>query len=469
MASYNSNSLEVLLGLNMITPQTISFAPANVTFGVAPFTVTATASSGLVVSLSSSTQAVCTVAGFTVTIASAGTCTITANQAGNVNYSAATPVMASFTVNSAPQTISFAPLSNVMLPAGPIALSAAASSGLQVTFVSTTLSVCTVSGSSVSPIAAGTCTVQASQPGNTNYLAATNVNQSFTVTQASQTIFFGSLGNVTFGIAPFAVVATASSGLTVAFSSSTLLVCTVTGTTVTIVAVGACSITASQPGNANYSAAATVVQSFTCMQASQTISFTPPGNVVNGIPPFTISATASSGLPVTFASLTLPVCFVSGTTVTILAAGTCTITATQPGNANYAAAAPVTNSFTVIQTMQMIPFNPLGNVSFGVTPFTIGHRQFRASRQPRFDHDPGLHGLRNDGDNSGRRHVLDYSDSARKRHLHRRASGNPEFHCKPDRPGDYLQRARQRLLHPRNSGYRSDLGKQIADTVGDER
>jgi len=69
------------------------------------------------------------------------------------------------------------------------------------------------------------------------------------------------LNSVTFGAAPFAVSATASSGLTVSFSSSTPSVCTVAGSTVTAVGVGTCSITASQAGNVNYSAATPVTQS----------------------------------------------------------------------------------------------------------------------------------------------------------------------------------------------------------------
>ena len=78
----------------------------------------------------------------------------------------------------------------------------------------------------------------------------------------SQTITFGTLGNVTFGVAPFALTATASSGLTVSFASTTIAICTVSGITVTIVSTGLCSITASQPGNGNFSPAPSVTQSF---------------------------------------------------------------------------------------------------------------------------------------------------------------------------------------------------------------
>ncbi len=81
--------------------------------------------------------------------------------------------------------------------------------------------------------------------------------------------------------------------------------------------------------------------------ASQTIMFSELGNVPLGAAPFTISATASSGLPVSFASTTSAVCTVSGNTVTIVAAGTCSITASQGGNAKYAAATQVTQSFIV--------------------------------------------------------------------------------------------------------------------------
>jgi hypothetical protein len=63
-----------------------------------------------------------------------------------------------------------------------------------------------------------------------------------------------------------------------------------------------------------------------------------------------LSATASSGLTVSFASLTTGVCTVSGTVASLTNPGTCTIQATQAGNATYAAAQPVNQSFTVLGT-----------------------------------------------------------------------------------------------------------------------
>jgi len=82
-------------------------------------------------------------------------------------------------------------------------------------------------------------------------------------------------------------------------------------------------------------------------QQTQMILFAALPNQVIGTPPFTVSATASSGLPVSFGSATPSVCTVSGATVTLVAVGTCSIQATQAGNTTYAPATPVTQSFQV--------------------------------------------------------------------------------------------------------------------------
>jgi sugar lactone lactonase YvrE len=161
-----------------LTSQTITFDPLpNVTYGVAPFVISATASSGLPVSFST-TGTVCSVVGSTVTINSAGTCSITASRSGNSEYSAAPPVIQSFTVDKAGQTISFGLLSDQTLGSTPPPLSATTTSGLAVTYVSNNASVCTAT---LTLMAAGVCSITATQPGNTDYLAATPVTQTFTV------------------------------------------------------------------------------------------------------------------------------------------------------------------------------------------------------------------------------------------------------------------------------------------------
>ena len=354
------------------TAQTITFsAISNKTYGVAPFTVSATASSGLTVSFASLTPPACTVSARTVTVVAAGTCTIQASQAGDATYAAAPNVNQSFTVAKANQTITFAAISNKTIGTAPFVVSATASSGLPVTLTSTTMPVCTVSGNTVTIVALGTCTIQATQAGNANYNAAAIVSRSFTVAKANQTITFAAISNKMIGAPPFTVSATASSGLPVTLTATTMPVCTVSGSTVTLVAAGTCTIQASQAGNAYYNAAATVIRSFSVAKMSQTITFGTLGSTTFGVPPFSVTATASSGLPVTFASTTTAVCTVSATTVTVKAAGTCTIRASQTGDAIYAAAPSVSRSFTVAKASQTITFGALAARPLGTAPFSI--------------------------------------------------------------------------------------------------
>ena len=85
--------------------QTIGFgALANRTFGAPPFPVSASATSGLAVTITSLTAGVCTISGGTVTLVAPGPCTLHAVQGGDANWNAATPVDRSFTVDTVPVT-----------------------------------------------------------------------------------------------------------------------------------------------------------------------------------------------------------------------------------------------------------------------------------------------------------------------------------------------------------------------------
>src|SRR5205085_1142676 len=207
-----------------------------------------------------------------------------------------------------------------------------------VSFTSANVAVCTVSGTTVTLVAAAVCNLEASQAGNANYNAALDVTRSFTITSSgktSQTITFAALSDRLFGVAPFSVSASASSGLPVDFSSLTATVCTISGATVTILAVGTCSVRAAQSGNVTYAAAPTVDQSFAVSQGAQSISFGAIGDKPLAASPITVNATASSGLAVSFASLSASICTVSNNLVTLVTAGTCTIRASQAGNASF--------------------------------------------------------------------------------------------------------------------------------------
>ncbi|AWA30059.1 hypothetical protein HYN48_08185 [Flavobacterium magnum] len=195
------------------------------------------------------------------------------------------------------------------------------------------------------------------------------------ITQAGQTITFGPLSDKQSTDPPFSLTATASSGLTVTYSSSDTNVATVSGNTVTIVGAGDTTITASQAGDTNYSAAANVPQNLhviASVKLGQTITFGALSPVTYGDAPFALTATSDSGLTVTYLSSDPTVATVSGNTVTILKPGTTNITAQQAGDINYNAAVDVVQSLTVnTKTLTVTGATAQSKVYDGTTTATI--------------------------------------------------------------------------------------------------
>ncbi len=341
-----------VLVANATTPQLINFTqPASQFLSAGTLTLFASSSSGLAVSFSSSTPTVCTVSGSLVTLVTTGNCTVTANQAGNAIYLPATAVSYSFTVLAAAaltaQTITFELIAAQTFGITPVNLSASASSGLAVTLASTTSSVCTVSGNSLTLLAAGNCSVTASQSGNSSYAAAPSVTRSFSVLQGTQTISFAALSDQVLGGGVIAVSARSSAGLAVSMASTTPTVCALSGSNLSLLAAGTCTLTANQAGNANYSSAISVTRSFAVAPTPQTITFAAIADRQLGSAALSLSATSSASLAISFASSTTAVCSVNGAALTLLAVGNCTITASQDGNASIAAATPVSRTFAV--------------------------------------------------------------------------------------------------------------------------
>jgi hypothetical protein len=344
--------------------QTINFAALlDKTYGDADFGVSATASSGLAVSFGVSGN--CSISGSTVHITGAGSCTVTASQAGNSTYNAAPSVPRLFNIAKANQTINFGALGNKTYGDADFAVSASATSGLGVSFGAS--GNCTVNGSTIHITGAGSCTMTASQAGDSNYNAASNVPQTFTIAKASQTITFGGLASKTFGDADFTVSASATSGLGVSFGASGN--CSVSNNTVHITGGGSCTITASQAGDSNYNAASNVPQTFTIAKANQTITFGVLANKTYGDGDFAVSASATSGLAVSFGASGN--CTVNSSTVHITGGGSCTITASQAGDSNYNAATNVPRTFTIAKANQTITFGGLANKTFGDADFTV--------------------------------------------------------------------------------------------------
>jgi hypothetical protein len=292
----------------------------------------------------------------TTTVLGTGSYTLSAGftPTNTTDYTTATASV-QLTVHSNTQTITFPAIPDTTLLTGSVTLAATASSGLPVSYTSATPTICTVSGSKATLLAVGNCGIVAHQAGNSDYPAAAAVGRNFHVTLAAQAITFPAIPATTVLTGSVTLTATASSGLPVSYTSATPTICTVSGSTVSLLAIGNCGIVAHQAGNFEYYAAPAVGRNFQVTLATQTITFPAIPTQTYGTP-VPLSATASSGLAVTFVSTTATICAVSGTTATPLSSGTCTIKATQAGNVDYAAAPAVSRSFAVNHEAQTIAF-----------------------------------------------------------------------------------------------------------------
>ena len=134
-----------------------------------------------------------------------------------------------------------------------------------------------------------------------------------------------------------------STGQPVTVTSTTPAVCTVAAEEVTLLAAGTCTLAAAQAGFLE------AQQSFAVVRTQQQVGFTSaaPTDAVEGGPAYEAAASASSGLSVTFVSMTPAVCGIQGDAVTPLSAGLCTIAAEQAGDAEYEPATSATQSYAV--------------------------------------------------------------------------------------------------------------------------
>jgi len=370
--------------------QTVTFnasTPTNAVVGDPPYTLAATAtSSGTVTFATTSPDTVCTVVAEAVNFIGTGTCTITATQDGNDDWAAASATWP-ITISSVPLTTQTITFDGTTPTTGYVGTSADLSShatgggsGNAVTFTSATSSICSTSGTNgatVTFLAAGNCVVTANQAGDTTHSAAAPVQRTITVSKQSQTITFNTQTTANRPFAPlppdnkFAldpVATTNATGLSVTYTSTTPAVCSISGTTVTMITGGTCTITASQAGNDTYLPATPVSQSITIDKASQTVTITSvdPSPALVG-DTYTVTASASSGLPISsFTAGSATVCTISGAVVTFVGNGNCIVGAVQSGNTSYLSGSG-TQTITVKlkQTLTVTSTAP-------TPPFTVG-------------------------------------------------------------------------------------------------
>jgi sugar lactone lactonase YvrE len=281
------------------TGETVSLAATGgATGNPVTFSVDSSSTGAATISSSTVTGGISTAM---LTITQAGNIVVNADEAGNLNYAAATREQQTIVVNKASQAIVFLPPTQpIHYIAGGIVVSVSANGGgsnqpivfavdaastLQGTFAASTVSGSTSTAVLTIPAqtaTSGVIVVDATQPGDTNYADAAQVQESLTILAPlpTQTITFANPGTQVANT-PLTLAATASSGLPVHYTSSTTSVCTVAGSTVTfatVTAASTCTVVAAQPGdNLYWAAAPSVTQSFTVnpagMVPSMNLSF----------------------------------------------------------------------------------------------------------------------------------------------------------------------------------------------------
>ena len=261
-----------------------------------------------------------------------------------------------------------------------------ATSGLPLSYATSNAAVIAVDSATgkLEPKGAGTATITLSQAGDSHFSAASNVTLNLAVSQnKSQSIDFPAITdqNASSSARTITLTATATSGLAVTYASDNTSVATISGSTMTIAAnaLGSVTITASQvggtdPSNSNltYLAAEDVSHTFSISKADQFITFDalPDRNITDGTT-FSLSATASSSLAVTFESNDTNLLTISGTTATILDEGSVTIAASQAGNDTFNPASK-SRSFNLFKKDQTISdFGAIADTNTSVSSISL--------------------------------------------------------------------------------------------------
>ncbi len=353
----------VTVSFSVLQAQTITFpSPGNQALGTAAPALAATASSGLAVAIASRTTAICTVSGTTLTLVAAGTCTLSADQAGNATYAAAVQTLVTFTVSAcvanpgaANDLVSFDdPTKTYTVAAfngdsGSVAVDPAGGCNHVGTVTRSPGS--QYDGATFGTLAPATSPTIATIP----FTATTNTLTLRVWVPTAPTLVHLKIENAANGAINYETevnATVANSWQTLTFSLNAPLVGGLPGQAFNLAnTYNRVSVFFGFGGVQGASPATYYFDDLTLASGSggpaQTITFTSPGNQTLGAAPPALVATATSGLLVTLSSKTTSVCTVSGSALTLVAAGTCTLAADQAGNATYNAAPEVTVTFNV--------------------------------------------------------------------------------------------------------------------------
>jgi hypothetical protein len=234
-------------------PQSITFAALpDRTYGDAPFTLAASASSALPVSFSV-VSGPASLSGSILTLTGVGPVTVRATQAGDLTYLPAASIEQTFLVAKASATVHLSDLVTTYSgsPQSVIATSTPAGLTVELTYDDQPLAPSTIGSYTVSAVV-----VDALYEGE--------ATATFVIQALPQVITFNSIPDQTLGASPLLLTAGSSSGLPVEFTVVSGPA-TVEGDTLTIEGAGEVTVRASQPGGGNFAAATPVERTFTVL------------------------------------------------------------------------------------------------------------------------------------------------------------------------------------------------------------
>jgi hypothetical protein len=225
---------------------------------------------------------------------------------------------------------------------------------------SSTPTICATDGKELKLIATGNCVFKVSTVKTKDYALKESVQVvTITAARSKPELVMSVIANQTAKSLPktieiFRVVSPA--GVFVLPQATTPTVCIASGFYVQIVGGGTCTLTYQSEANTSYLASDLYKISFEVTRDPQTITFTPVTTADIATKSLTLNATASSGGAVTFASTSTENCTISGSTLNLLKAGDCVVTATQSGTSTFA---PITASATITLTGTAVTPKPI--------------------------------------------------------------------------------------------------------------
>lgn len=365
VSSADVNAARVNCTNNLLIPD-IDFGSIAKLFGEAPFTLSPTSDSAGGFTYSTDDTSVASVTGNTVTIVGAGNTIITATQAAAGEYAAGS-VTTTLVVGRATPSITFNAMTKNY---GDSAFTPSVSSNSPgaITFLSSSTSIATASGSLVTPLNAGTSTITASQAETANFTSDSQTAL-LTINRIAPTITFNDITKM-YGDAPFTLSASSNSPGSLSYICTDAGIATIVGDVATIVGAGTTTITLTQATSTNYTAFSQIAHLFV-QTIAPTISFSPIVKYITA-GPFTPSPTSPSSGLFTYISSNASVATVSGSTITLTGAGTTVLTATQAAAGNYTSGSTTTTLRVYIDQCVTVPCTNGGICTPEFDSFTCG-------------------------------------------------------------------------------------------------